>query len=263
MTKTVLITGGSSGIGLEISKYFAKDGYQLLWVSLLEDELAQAKSAVQSEIPNTTIQTLALDLSQPDSAETVKAWVTQNSWRVDVLINNAGFATYGLVQETDFVKEQSMLQLNIMTLYRLNRLFLDQMVNRNSGTIINISSATAFQPMPKMSTYAATKAFVKHFSESVAEELKMQNSAVRVIAVCPAAIADTKFKAAASMDRVNTFEGLAVTTTDEVAKDTWAGFKSGKSLIVTGSRMRLLRALTRFVPSGLTQFFVRKEMEES
>ncbi|MEM8858295.1 MAG: SDR family NAD(P)-dependent oxidoreductase, partial [Chloroflexota bacterium] len=160
-------------------------------------------------------------------------------------------------------KEETMLQLNIMAVYKLTRLFLGQMLARNAGSIINISSATAFQPMPKMSTYAATKAFVKQLSESISEELKMQNSSVHIMAVCPAAIADTKFKSAASMDRVKTFDGLAVTTAAEVAKDTWAGFKNKKSLVVTGSRMRLLHFFTQFVPSGLTQFFVRKEMEES
>lgn len=260
--KTVLITGGSSGIGFELSKHFAKAGYRLLWVAKPEKELESAKAKFLEEFPNLEIHTLAKDLCLAEAPNAVKTW-SESISPVDVLVNNAGYGTYGFLQNTNLEKELGMIQLNIVAVYKLTRLYLRDMVTRNSGTIINISSNSSFQPIPKMNTYASTKAFVKHFSRGLNEELKMQNSKVRVMTVCPAAVQDTPFKKSANMERVKTFSGLAFTTAKEVAKDTWKGFQKGKSFVVSGAKMRFLYLFYSFIPFAVQQFLVRKEVEEA
>ncbi len=260
--KTVLITGGSSGIGFEISKYFARGGYTILWVSLLAEELETAKTALQKEFFNTSVETLTLDLAQSASAQKVYDWVKSNNWNVDVLINNAGFGTYGFANDIAFEKEVAMIQLNVMNVFKMTRLFLKDMLAKNAGTIINISSNTSFQPVPKMAAYAATKSFVKHYSESLIEELKALKSKVQVIVVCPAAIKNTPFKNAAKMEKVKTFEGLVATTKEEVAKDVWNGFRKGKSVILSGSKLRRLIWLNSLLPHSVVQFLLRRELSE-
>ena len=260
--KTVLITGGSSGIGFELSKHFAKAGYRLLWVAKPEKELESAKTTILEDFPNLEIHTLAKDLCLAEAPNQVKTW-SESISPVDVLVNNAGYGTYGFLQNTNLDKELGMIQLNILAVYKLTRLYLGDMITRDSGTIINISSNSSFQPIPKMNTYASTKAFVKHFSRGLNEELKMQNAKVKVMTVCPAAVQDTPFKTAANMDRVKTFSGLAFTTAKEVAKDTWKGFEKGKSFVVSGAKMRFLYLFYAFIPFSVQQFLVRREIEEA
>lgn len=259
--KSVLITGGSSGIGLEMSRYFAKDAYHLLWVSLAEDELLLAKAAIQKEFPKIQIDTLALDLSKTNAANEVFQWTQSNHWEVDVLVNNAGFGLHGYVNNLAIEKELAMIHCNVIAMYTLSRLFLKPMIEKDHGVIINISSNSSFQPVPRMSTYASTKAFVRHFSRALSGEMKMLNSKVRVITVCPSAIKDTAFRKKEGLDKVKTFEGLAYTTTKEVAKDVWKGFKGNKDFIVTGWRMRLLYSFHHLIPYNVTQFLTRKETE--
>lgn len=260
--KTVLITGGSSGIGYELSGHFARAGYRLLWVSKPPEELQQAKELLLAEKKNLEIHLLAKDLSVPAAAQEVYDWVEQNNWSVDVLVNNAGIGTYGFLQDTSFEKELKMINLNLVNVYQMTRLFLSEMIKIDKGTIINISSNSALQPIPRMNTYAATKAFVKHFTEGLQEELKIQRSRVKAIVVCPSAVQDTPFKTAAAADKVKTFQGLAFTTAAEVASDIWKGYTAGKTLIVTGSKMRLIYAIRGLLPYSLKKYLVRKETEE-
>lgn len=258
-----LITGGSSGIGYEMSKYFAKAGYQLLWASLEEEELRQAKGRLETEIPGVSIHTLAVNLSEEEGPQKIWEWTSSNQWEVEVLINNAGFGLYGFVHEKKIERELAMIRCNALSLYVLTRLFLKEMVERDKGTIINISSNSSFQPVPRMCTYASTKAFVKHFSRGLREELKLMKSNVHVLTVCPAAISDTPFRNHEGMANVKTFKGLAYTTAEEVAKDVWKAFKQGKSFVVSGWRMRLLYPLLPLVPYRLTQMITQRETELS
>jgi uncharacterized protein len=262
MKKTVLITGGSSGIGFHISRYFAKDGFHILWVSLLEDELKESKATLEKEIPGVKIDYLQKDLSKIDAAYQVHEWVKNTVGQLDVLINNAGFGTFGYQQNIPMERELSMINLNVINLYQMNRLFLDDMLAKNDGVIINISSNSSFQPGPRINTYASTKAFVTHFSRGLQEELEIQKSKVRVMTVCPSAIKDTPFKKTSNMENAKTFKGLAFTTAAEVSKDVWNGYKSGKTFVVTGAKMRFFYAIRRLVPYSLQQYIVRKETEE-
>jgi hypothetical protein len=260
--QNVLITGGSSGIGFELSKYFARDGYQLLWVSKPEEELQNAKTKLLAEYPNISIHTFALDLAQEGSAQKVYNWTLDNQWQVDVLVNNAGFGNYGFLTEVSIEKELAMIQLNVATVYALTHLFLKEMKARNAGKILNISSNTSLQPVPRMATYAATKAFVKHFSESVHEELKHQKSKVTLTVVCPSAIKNTQFQHEANMDKVRTFNSLLTTTPEEVARDAYKGLQKGKKRVLTGARLRNTHWLTQLLPPSLTRFVLHRELDK-
>ncbi len=261
-SQTVLITGGSSGIGFELSKYFARDAYHLVWVAAYEEEITVAKQILLQSFPEIRIDSLAIDLSQSNAAQAVYQWTKQKQWTIDVLVNNAGFGTYGFLGDTSLEKEQAMIQLNVYTVYTLTHLFLKEMKSRNTGKILNISSNTALQPVPRMATYAATKAFVKHFSESIHEELKALKADVSITVVCPAATKNTKFQQSAAMQKVRTFEGLLCTTPEEVAKDAYKGLQKGKKTVLTGARLRNTHWLTKLIPNSIIQFFLRKELDQ-
>lgn len=260
--KTVLITGGSSGLGLELSKHFARDAYRLLWVSKTEAELMAGRKTLLADYPDVPLETMATDLSKEDAADAVFRW-SESIAPVDALINNAGFGTYGFLEETSEDTELAMMRLNMQMVYLLTRRFLEVMEKRGRGRIVNISSSTALQPVPRMSTYSATKSFVKQFSESLNEELQYRNSSVSVTAICPAAIGNTNFSKAASMEDVNTFSGLAAATVEEVARDTYRAFQRGQQLMVTGSRMRMVNAIRYWVPSFILKAALKKELDRA
>ncbi|MBX2872153.1 MAG: SDR family NAD(P)-dependent oxidoreductase [Saprospiraceae bacterium] len=258
--KTVLVTGGSSGIGYAISTYFAQAGFRILWVSKPKEELEQAKQNLQQSVPKVNLHTFCQDLCLPDAAQATYQWAKKFG-PIDVLINNAGFGSYGFLHETPLEREVNMIQLNVLAVYRLTRLFLDDMLKRDQGTIINISSNSSFQPVARMITYASTKAFVTHFSRGLQEELSLQGSKVKVLTVCPSAIQDTPFSK--DMRDVKTFKGLAYTTTAEVAKDVWQAFQKQKSFLVTGRKMRFFYAIRKLIPYNLQQYLTQKETERT
>ena len=257
--KTVLITGGSSGIGYEMSKHFAADGYQLLWVSHDQEELDISKARLREEFPNVSVETFCQDLTEDIGAERVYQWSCSKN-NPNVIINNAGFGTYGYVNEINQSSEIKMIQLNIVALYKLTRLFLKDMIQEDSGTIINICSNSAFQPIPRMTTYAATKGFVYQFSRALQEEMDITGSNVRVITVCPAAISDTPFRDQLAKN-VKTFDGLVATTAQEVARDVWRGFEGQKTFIISGRKMRWLYRIRGLIPAALQRKLVRQETE--
>lgn len=257
-SKTVLITGGSSGIGYEMSIYFGRAGYRLLWVSKPQNELIQAADNLKAILPEVELHLLTKDLSEPKACREAYEWAQQIA-SIDVLINNAGFGTYGFLPTTEMEKELAMIRLNVLAVYQLTRLFLADMMAKDTGTIINISSNSSFQPVARMITYASTKAFVTHFSRGLQEELALQGSKVRVMTVCPSAIRDTPFSK--DMKGVKTFTGLAYTTAAEVARDVWHGFQKGKTFQVSGYKMRFFYAIRNWVPYSLQQYLTRKETE--
>lgn len=257
--RTALITGGSSGIGYAMSRRFARGGYKLLWVALDQNELIKSKAALQTEFNDVQVEILAIDLSKAESAQAVYDWITQNGWTVDTLVNNAGFGTYGFVSDIPVEREVAMIRTNVEATYRLTRLFLDDMLKCDAGTIIQIASNSAFQPVARMNTYAATKAFVYQFGRALQEELRLRKSKVRCLTVCPSAISDTAFQSANGLDGVRTFKGLATTTAEEVAGDVWNAYTSGRDFIITGARMRFLFGMRRLMPYGLQQWLVRRE----
>ncbi|EAY24228.1 SDR family NAD(P)-dependent oxidoreductase [Microscilla marina] len=260
--KTVLITGGSSGIGYEMSRLFARDGYRLLWVAKPPEELSEAQARLEQEFAGVETHSLAKDLSVNTAAREVYNWTHTQGWTVDVLVNNAGFATYGNFETIDMDKELAMIGVNVTNVLLLTRYFLVDMLARDAGKIMNISSGVSYEAMPKMATYAGSKAFVRLMSQSLHEELKHRKSKVQVTTVCPSAIKNTRFQSTAGMQKVRTFSSIATATPQEVAKDAYRGLLKGKRLVITGAKYRLNKVISQWVPKALTRWVIRKEMEE-
>ncbi len=259
--KTVLITGGSSGIGYALTRWFARDGYRILWVSKPTDELEMASIELKNEFPYVALHYLALDLAVPNAAQAVLEWTQELDIPVNVLVNNAGFGTYGHFEKMPLATELAMIQLNAATVYELTHLFLREMETLGHGKIVNISSAASYVPMPYSSIYAGTKAFVRQMTESLAWELHDRNSPVKVYAVCPGPLADTKFQQQAGMMGVRTFKSImASTTVEEVARDAYRGIQKNKTIIRTGLAFRINYWVAKFSPEFLARWIVLREM---
>jgi len=258
---TVLITGGSHGIGLELARLFARDGYRLILVSKPPKELAKAKALLEKSFPGVEIHTQAIDLAVPEAPPRVHAYVQGLGKPVDVLVNNAGFGSYGFINEVSVEKELTMIQLHVATLYHLTRLFLEDMIERNKGHIINLSSISALQPSPMLSTYAATKSFVLQFSRAINYELKEKGTQVRVTAVCPMATRGTGFQSGADMDNTNTFDNWMTTTPEVVARDAYAALKSKRDIVIPGQGFELLQRFVRHLPDWLQMRIARENLK--
>ena len=255
---TALVSGGSSGIGFAISQRLAKRGWRLLWVSLDEAELEDARSTLLAERPEASIETLALDLSEPSAPARILQWA-QGHGDVTLLVNNAGFGVYGPSAALPVEAEAKMIAVNAGALHALTRAFLEPMRRAGAGTIVNIASNSAYTPAPNLAVYAATKAFVKHYSEAVSAELKAERSPVKVMTVCPSAIADTPFKSRAGMDGVRTFESFTATTADEVADDVMRGLDRGARFVLTGAAMRRALVLMKLSPAPIVRGLTARE----
>ena len=188
-----LITGASAGIGAEFARQFAAKHHDLVLIARRE----QALTALADELRSTygvSVTVIAEDLSRPESATELYSRTTDLGINVDVLVNNAGFGTHGGFADADADRLAQEIQLNCGTLVGLTARYLPAMRTRGRGTIINIASTAAFQPVPQMAVYGATKAFVLSFSEALWAEEKKHG--IRVLAVCPGATATEFFDVA-------------------------------------------------------------------
>lgn len=245
--KTALITGASSGIGLELAKLFAAEKIKPVLVARSEDKLVQLAAELKARYGVESI-VLAKDLSNYNTAKEVFDWCNDQKISVDFLINNAGFGDYGFFIDSDWNKQLQMINLNITTLTYLTRLFLPGMVERRFGKILNLASTAAFQPGPTMSVYFATKAYVLHFSEAIANELK--GTGVTVTALCPGAT-ESGFQAASAMHESSLVKGKKLPTSEEVAKFGYKALMKGKTVAIHGLGNYLMANSVRFAPRDL------------
>lgn len=259
--KNALITGGSSGIGLELARLFARDGYRLCLVSKPPEELDRARRQLSKEVPGAEILTLAKDLARPNAAPAVHEFTSRSGFRVDVLVNNAGFGSYGFIGDVDIDRELAMLHLHIQTLYHLTRLYLEEMIDRNDGRIVNLSSISAFQPNPMLATYGASKSFVLQFSRAINYELKERGLNVRVTAVCPMATRGTGFVSGANMEGTRTFNNWMTTEPKVVARDAYAAMEAGKDLVIPGRGFGFLQKIVRHLPDRLLMLIARHNLK--
>jgi short-subunit dehydrogenase len=182
--KTALITGASSGIGVELAKAFARRGVNLVLVARRKDRLDAVAAQIRAESP-VEVAVVAQDLSTPNSAAELEAKLRATRTQVDVLINNAGFGTHGRFVNEDRYRVRDEISLNVSALVDLTAAFLPGMIARDFGVVVNVASTASFQPVPGMAVYAATKAFVRSFTEALWGEIETPN--VRVFAVNPGA----------------------------------------------------------------------------
>ena len=195
MKQTALITGASSGIGADLARLFARDGYDVVLVARSEEKLREVAEGIGKEHAGVTARVIVADLARPDAARDVVDAL--GGLPIDALVNNAGYGVAGPFVETDVRSELEMIQVNVVALTHLTKLLAPGMVARKRGRILNVSSTAAFQPGPLMAVYYATKAYVLSVSEALAEELR--GSGVTVTALCPGPTA-TGFAAASNME---------------------------------------------------------------
>ncbi len=261
--KTMLITGGSGGIGIELGKIFASAGYHLVLVALPGEDMMQTKSILKDVNPFVNILLLEKDLSSCGAAEEVYEFTHSHKLTVNVLINCAGFGTYGHVYEIGIERELAMIQLNVSTLYHLTRLYLQDMIERDEGQIINMSSISAFQPNPCFATYGASKSFVLNFSRALNYELRERGSKVRVLTVCPTAVKDTGFQATAGMEHARAFSSFMATTSATVARETYTAMKQGKDVVIPGRGLGFGNALVNLLPASWKMRISKYQLQET
>jgi short-subunit dehydrogenase len=249
-----LITGASSGIGLELAKVHASKGGDLVLVSRDLQKLNSLKTEL-TEKYKVKVYVLEKDLSVPNSAQEVFNFTQQNNLQVDYLINNAGFGLYGFFSETEWEKESQMINLNILTLTHLTKLYLPEMIKRKSGKIMNVASTAAFQPGPLMSVYFATKAYVLSFSQAISNEVKEYG--ITVTAVCPGAT-ESNFQKVSGMDKSGLVKGKKLPSSKEVAEFGYSAMLRGDLVATHGFRNKISTILVRFIPNNLLLQITRK-----
>ena len=232
-----LITGASSGIGKEMAYYLDKLNYELILVARDEKALIEVKSKCQNA------KIIALDLSKIENVQ--KLYEETKEENIDFLINDAGFGLFGYFNETSLDKELNMINVNITALHTLTKLFLKDMINKNSGTILNVASSAGFFAGPYLSTYYATKNYVLKLTMAINEELRMLNSKVKIGALCPGPV-DTNFNNVAG----GHFNTKALKST-YVAKYGIDNVLKGKMIIIPSLKMKLGVFFSRFLPYRL------------
>ena len=255
--QTVLITGGSSGIGYELARCFARDNHKIVLVAHFEGKLNDAAQRLRSEFPTVQFIAIPCDLSVPGSPQRVFEEIQHRSLEVDILVNNAGFGEHGFFVQTDLKKELELIQLNIASLTHLTKLFLPYMLNRNSGKILNVASEAAFMPIPLLSVYAASKAYVLSFSEALQNELK--DTGVKLSILCPAAT-DTNFFRVAGAENTRVAQGDLDSPVD-VAKAAYEGLMKGEARILPTAKAKMHVAQGNLMPDAMLAAQMRKQME--
>ena len=242
MKKYTLITGGASGLGLELSKKFAADKNDLFLISSNIEKLNAAKEMLEKEY-GVEVIVLALDLSDNRNFDKVKEYVEKNNIKVNNLVNCAGIGDCTDFKDMDIDKQIRTVELNCNCPMYLMRLFINDMIKDNEGHILNINSIAAFIPGPFMSTYHASKIFLLYMSEAIERELKGTN--VKMTTICPPPFA-SDFVNKAHNDY--TFSKMKPLPTEKVADITYKTFKKNKSLKIIGFKNKMMMFATRFAP---------------
>ena len=228
--KTALITGASSGIGQELAKLFAQDGYNLVLVGRSEDKLDRLSEVFKANYGTQEITVINKDLSKEDIAIELYDEVKAKGIQVDVLVNDAGVSTYGkFATETNWEREKELVHLNILTTTLMTKLFLKDMVERNDGKILQLASLVAITPFPLMAVYAATKAYVWNLTQSLNNELKGTN--VTITALMPNATDTNFFREADAPELI--VEDMT-DKPDMVARDGYRALMRGEAKVVPG-----------------------------
>jgi short-subunit dehydrogenase len=255
--QTALITGASGGIGLELARRFAAGGYDLVLVARSAARLEEIAGELRKH--GGAVSVLVKDLAVPGSPEEVFRELEAAGIAVDVLVNNAGFATYGPFVEIDLGRELEELQLNVVTLTHLTKKLLPGMLARRRGGVLNLASTAGFQPGPLMAVYYATKAYVISFSEALAEELS--GTGVTVTALCPGPTA-TGFQRRAGLEDSKLFSGmLQVADAAVVARAGYEGFRAGKRIVIPGLVNKMGVQSIRVSPRALITRMVKRMQE--
>lgn len=251
--KTALITGASSGIGLELARFFAKDKHNLVLVARSEGKLKELAEELQKQY-GISVKIISKDLSKINAAQEIYDQLKIQNINIDFLVNNAGFGEFGFFHETAWEKEEMMINLNITALTQFTKLFVKDMVQRKYGKIMNVASTASFQPGPLMAVYYATKSYVLFFSEAIANEL--QDKGVTVTALCPGPT-ESGFQAAATLGESKLVKGKKLPSSLEVAKYGYQAMMNGETVAIHGIMNWIMAQSIRFTPRKLATTIVR------
>lgn len=256
--KHVLITGPTSGIGYELAKLFAKDGYHIIAVARSRKELDQTASELQLA-HDTVVHTFEKDLFKPEAANEVYEEIKAKGFKIDVLVNNAGHGLYGEFTATDLRKELDIIHLNIISLVTLTKLVLKDMVKRGEGRILNLSSIASKSPGPWQSVYHGTKAFVQSFTEAVREEVK--DSGVIITALLPG-VTDTDFFRKAGMESSKAVQDESkMADPADVAQDGYNALMAGSDMVVSGFKNKIQVGMNGITPDSKLAHITGKSQE--
>jgi len=247
-----LVTGASSGIGLELARLLARGGHDLVLTARRRQRLEAAAEELRGLGAEVTL--LVKDLAEPEAAIEIAAELRSRSLDVEVLVNNAGLGVFGPFASTPLEKELEMIQVNAIAVTHLTKLFLPGMLARRRGRILNVASTAAFQPGPLMAVYYATKAYVLSFSEALANETS--GTGVTVTALCPGPTV-TEFQKRANLEQTRLFRGPLVMDAATVARAGYRGMNRKRRIVIPGLGNNVLAQSIRFTPRRLVTAITR------
>ena len=253
--RTALITGASSGIGLEFAKIFAAAKNNLVLVARSGGKLIQLAEDLQKK-HNISAKVIGADLTK--MAEVQKVYDTCKAYdiQIEYLVNSAGFGDFGFFIESDWYKTEQMIDLNIKSVTKMCRLFIPGMVQRKSGKVLNVASTAAFQPGPTMAVYYATKSYVLFLSEAISNELK--GTGVHVTCLCPGST-ESGFQTASNLHESALVKGKKLPTAKEVAVLGYKAMMKNKLIAIHGMKNFILANAIRFMPRKMVLSIVRRE----
>jgi len=254
-----LITGATSGIGYELAKLFAKDGHSLVLVARNEENLNQTAEELRRD-SGVEVHTIVADLFEPNAAKEVYNKVKEAGVTVEYLVNNAGQGEWGRFFRTDLDRDIDIVQLNVVALISLTKYFLQEMVSRNSGRILQLASSFAKTPAPYAAVYAASKAFVLSFSEALVHELEETN--VTVTSLLPNAT-DTDWFHKAKAENTVTYKEAPLYDPAEVAASGYKALMNGDVKAEPGLMNKFQNAMGALLPDSATASMAEKQMESS
>lgn len=241
-----LVTGASSGIGRDMAIELSHRGYDLILVARSEEKLKEVKEKIK-----TNVEIVILDLTVEENCKKLYSMYPE----VDILINNAGFGTFGRFEDIDIDKDTNLIKTNIIAVNILTKLYLKEMKQKNKGHILNVASIAGFMPGPLMDAYYASKAYVVRLSEGIREELKKDKSNVKISILCPGPV-DTNFNATAQVE----FNAKSLTS-NYVATYAINKMLKNKFYIVPGLSIKMVRFFAKIIPNNIMTKFVYKVQE--
>lgn len=256
MKNTALITGASSGIGRDLALIHASKGGDLVLVARREKELLELKNECEKRY-NVSVKVITKDLALRNSPKEIYDELKRDGVEVDYLINNAGFGGYGKFHERPWDSDEKMIELNILSLTSLTRLFIPDFVTRGSGKVLNVASTAGMLPGPLQAVYYATKAFVRSFSFAISEELSGTGVTITVLSPGPV---ETEFAKTADALQAKAFK-KPLLSSEQVARLGYDGMLEGKLEVVTQFKF-LLKWVAPFIPMRLLLKMSRQAMEK-
>ena len=239
-----LVTGASGGIGFDLARYAASDGYHVLMVARSEDQLKTNATAIARDYDVKALYFKA-DLSDYSQVVELINYIRKNELIIEILVNNAGFGDYGWFKETSWQKEHQMMQLNMVALTHLTKEVIPFMIKGGKGRVLNVSSVAGFFPGPRMAVYSATKAFVSSFSQALNYELKSDGITSTVL--CPGPTR-TGFADTAGMSESKLFNTMPLASSEKVARKGYKAMMKGKAMIIPGFSNKLMIRISKLIP---------------